>query len=29
MLDTGGGWCYIEDEILKDQDGNELKIEKI
>jgi hypothetical protein len=29
MLDTGGGWGYIEDGILKDQNGNELKIEKI
>ena len=29
MLDTGGGWGYIEDGILKDQNGNELKIEKV
>jgi predicted phosphodiesterase len=29
MLDTGGDWNYIEDGILKDQNGNELKIEKI
>jgi hypothetical protein len=29
MLDTGGGCAYIEDEILKDLNGNELKIEKI
>ena len=28
MLDTGGGWAYIEDGILKDSFGYELKIEK-
>jgi hypothetical protein len=29
MLDTGGGCAYIEDGVLKDLNGNELKIEKI
>ena len=26
MLDTGGSWDYIEDNILKDANGNEIKI---
>ena len=28
MLDTGGGWNYIENKILKDSNDNELKIKK-
>lgn len=29
MLDTGNSWDYIEDFILKDSDGNELKLTKL
>lgn len=29
MLDTGGSYAYLDDGILKDPNGNELKIEKI